>query len=128
MGSPMYQHIIGDKRASLSPAQRSRNGFCSTAGRRETPTREHSSLIAGPSTRKRSDFNPDAMRVRVDVGLGGAHTQLLHTAKSGDPLKDGMRERLLQIVAASGGDLFHLGTKKIIVPRARRIIVGGQRK
>jgi len=33
---PMYQNIIGDKRASLSPAQRRRNGFCSTGGKPET--------------------------------------------------------------------------------------------
>jgi len=33
----MYQHIISNKRASLSPRQRPCNGFCSTGGRRENP-------------------------------------------------------------------------------------------
>ena|SRR5438445_7782284 len=119
----MYQHIIDDKRASLSPAQRSRNGFCSTAGRRETRYLHNSPLFSRPSTGKRGDFDPDALRRRVNVGLGGSNPELLHPAKSGDPLEHRVRQRFLQIVASRRGDFFHLGAEEIIVPRAVRIVV-----
>src|SRR5438445_11646167 len=96
----MYQHIIGDKRASLSPAQRPRNAFCSTPGRRETRTNGSEPAVVGPSARKRRDFNAHAMGVRIDVRLGRAQAQILHTMKRSDALEDGVRQRLLEIVAA----------------------------
>src|SRR5206468_9836932 len=123
MGSPMYQNIIGDKRASLYPAQRSRNGFCSTTGRRETRNSEQSSSIGRPSSRKGSYFNADPLRVRVDVGLGRPHPQILHAPECGDPLENGMRQRFLEIVTARGRDLFNFHPEEIIVPGPDGIIV-----
>src|SRR5881275_502781 len=98
----MYQHIIGDKRAFLSPAQRPRNAFCSTAGRRETRTNRSAPSVLWPSSRKRSDFNTHAMRIRIDVRLGRPQTQILHTMERRDALEDRVRQRLLKIVAARG--------------------------
>src|SRR4051812_14538607 len=67
--APMYQSTIGDKRASLYPAQRPRNGFCSTSGRRETRVCETNCSAFGPSSGKRSDFNPHAVGLGVHVRL-----------------------------------------------------------
>jgi hypothetical protein len=123
MGSPMYQHIIGDKRASLSPAQRSRNGFCSTAGRRETQTHHEPSSIVRPSARKGSDFNADTMSVGIDVGLGGPYPQVLDAAEGGDPFEDRVRQRFLEIVPPSRCEFFDFGPEEIIVPSADRIVI-----
>src|SRR5437870_12847457 len=123
MGSPMYQHIIGDKRASLSPAQRSRNGFWSTAGRRETVNFDELSSIVGPSTRKRSDFNSNAMCIGIDVRLGRSHPDVADAMEGCDPFEDRVRQRLLQIVAARRRKLLDLGAQEIIVPSAAWIVV-----
>ena len=77
----MYQHIIGNKRASLSPAQRPRNGFCSTSGRRETRASHGWSSSRGPGPGKGSDFDPDSSCVRIHVGLRRPHPQMLDSAE-----------------------------------------------
>src|SRR3954451_24866666 len=96
----MYQHIIGDKRASLSPAQRPCNAFCSTAGRRETRRDGLAPSVVRPSARKGSDFNAHPLGVRIDIRLGRPQAQILYTVKRRDALEDGVRQRLLKIVAA----------------------------
>src|SRR5678815_5288127 len=87
------------KRASLSPAQRPRNGFCSTSGRRETLAVKAFRSGLGPKSGKGSDFNSNPVGIRIDVGLGGPDAKRLDSAKSGNPVKYGVRERLLKIVA-----------------------------
>src|SRR4051794_36379173 len=124
LGPPMYQHIIGDKRASLSPAQRPRNGFCSTAGRRETRTDSLAPSVVRPSARKGSDFNAHAMGVRIDVRLGRAQAQILYTMKRSNALEDGVRQRLLKIVAPGECNFLHLRAEEIVVPCAGRIVIG----
>src|SRR3954451_4280188 len=117
-----------NKRASLSPTQRPRNGFCSTSGRRETRDPEAKRSAFGPSSRKGSDFDPDAVRVRVNVGLRGAHSKRLHPAKDSDPFENGMRQSLLEIVPPRRSKLFDLGAEKVVVPGTRRIVLLGDRK
>src|SRR6266550_4323791 len=100
MGPPMYHDIIGDKRASLSPAQRPRNGFCSTCGRRETRVSKEKSSGFRPSTGKGSDFNANSVCFGIDVGLGGSNAHRLDSAEGGDAIEDGVGQSFLQIVTA----------------------------
>src|SRR5919112_1573061 len=111
------------KRASLSPAQRPRNGFCSTSGRRETSAVKAFRSGLGPKSGKGSDFNANPMSVRIHVRFGGPDTKRLDSTKSGNSVKYGVRQRLLEIVAPARGELLDLGAKEVIVPRAGRIVV-----
>ena len=63
------------------------------------------------------------MGVRIDVRLGRTQAQILHTVKRGDTLEDGVRQRLLKIVAARRCDLLHLRAEKVVVPCSRWIII-----
>ena len=89
----MYQHIIGDKRASLSPAQRPCNGFCSTAAKRCRNCRLAAKLREKKRFRRRRRARRDRRRAWT------SRRAAPHPAQSGDPLEDRMRERLLEIVA-----------------------------
>ena len=121
---PMYQDIIGSKRASLYPAQRPRNGFCSTSGRPETTVDKGGRSTIRPESGKGCDFNTDAMRVRIYVWLGQTDPERADSPEGGDALEDRMRKRLLEIVAASRGDLGNLRAEEIIIPSACRIVAG----
>ena len=95
MQPPMYQHIIGDKRASLYQAKRRRNGFCSTPGRPET--RAVRRLVSRAKPGKRSNLDADAVSVRIDVGFGHAQPQRAHAAEGGQALEDRFRQRFLRL-------------------------------
>ena len=119
----MCQHAIGDKRASLSLAQRPRNGFCSTSGRRETPDCGPLCSAIGPELRKGSDFDADAVRFRIDVRLGRADAQRLHAAKGRETIEYRVRQRLLQVEPARRSDLLDFGAQEIVIPRLLGIVV-----
>jgi len=94
---PMLQYDIGKKRASLYPAQRPRNGFCSTPGRQETTVVRLDRSKLRPKTGKGSDFDPYAMRIRIDVGLRKPNPERPNSAERRQPLEDGVSERLLEV-------------------------------
>ena len=87
---PMFQDNIGGRRASLYPPQRPRNGFCSTGGRPETAIVDAAVSSLRPKSGKRSDFDADAVRVRIDVRLRQPHPQ--RAQRRGTP-RPGRRSR-----------------------------------
>src|SRR4051812_16832001 len=112
----MYQHIIGSKRASLYPPQRSCNAFCSTAGRPETQALHELSSVAGPKSGKGSDFDSHTSGILIHIGLGSTDPDVIHPPERGNAIEHGVGQSFLKIVAPGRGDLFYLRTKKVVVP------------
>src|SRR6185369_9422589 len=104
----MYQHIISNKRASLSPAQRSRNGFCSTIARALGRSGHSTRSVARPGTAERCDFHAYAGGIRVDVRLGCANSHIFHPAECSDPIESRMGERFLEVVSTLRRNLLDL--------------------
>src|SRR5689334_2775291 len=111
----MYQHIIGNKRASVYLPQRSRNAFCSRGGRLK-PLRAAAFSVPRPNTIKRSNFNANTGGIRVNVRFRHSHPDVPHTVKRSDASEDDVRESLLQIVAPGGRNLLDLLSQEIVIP------------
>src|SRR5437764_10193600 len=105
-GAPPYLRLKGRATDFVPPAEAHRSWLFETL------------LSVGPKPRKGSDFNPHRLSVRVDVGLRQAHPQGADTVESRHPLENCVGERLLQVVAAGGGQLRHLGAKEVVIPRS----------
>jgi hypothetical protein len=80
-----------------------------------------------PEPRKGRNLDSHSLGIRINVWLRQPHSQCAHPVEGGNPLEDGMSKRFLEIVSTRASQLGDLGTKEVVIPRFRRMILRRRR-